>query len=153
MAETWAAGGTLQLLPCVVWLHCKSRHKPVTLNPSPGPSQLLTFLVLPFLPSWFSHAGEQHLRLSGVPYTIVRPGWITGTHSGQSRLVAEQGDKATRGGSTSCYDIAAVCCAALTDPDARNVTLELFSRPQHQGGAGAPLAEQLRDVFHGLVPD
>jgi hypothetical protein len=99
-------------------------------------------------------AGEEHLRHSGVPYTIIRPGWITGTPAGQSTLVAEQGDRATRGGSTSCHDLAAVCCAALTDPAARNVTLELFSRPQKRGGySEAPLAEQLQGIFQGLAPD
>ena len=35
--------------------------------------------------------GEEALRASGVPYTVVRPGGLTGDPAGQARLVAAQG--------------------------------------------------------------
>ena len=69
-------------------------------------------------------------------------------------LAAGQGDKSS--GSVSRADVAAVCVAALTDPAARNVTLELHgAKPGAEGAAPAvpPLAEQLHGLFQGLKPD
>ncbi|GAB4813396.1 hypothetical protein N2152v2_000442 [Parachlorella kessleri] len=96
--------------------------------------------------------GEDYLRKSGVPYTIVRPGGLSNDAPGQVRLVAEQGDKGSPG-RISRADVAAVCCAALTDPKARNVTLELAGKPWGQDEAKVQLAEQLKGLFQGLSPD
>jgi hypothetical protein len=43
--------------------------------------------------------------------------------------------------------VARVCVAALTNPAARNVTLELFSKD------GSPAADQVDQIFNGLKPD
>lgn len=56
--------------------------------------------------------GEEALRASGVPYTVVRPGGLTGDPAGQARLVAAQGDRGS--GRVGRADVAAVCVAALT---------------------------------------
>lgn len=66
-----------------------------------------------------------------------------------------QGD--TGAGRVSRADVAAVCVAALTDPAAANVTLELLSKPAAKDGAPPPtpppLREQLASLFAGLKPD
>lgn len=97
----------------------------------------------------YKYQGEEALRRSGVPYTIVRPGGLTGEPAGQARLEVAQGDRGS--GRVSRADVAAVCVAALTDPAARNVTFELVSKPAE--GQAPPLAQQLRGLFAGLKPD
>lgn len=97
----------------------------------------------------YKYKGEEALRRSGVSYTIVRPGGLTSEPAGQARLKVAQGDHGS--GRVSRADVAAVCVAALTDPAARNVTLELLSAPAD--GEPAPLAQQLRGLFAGLKPD
>ena len=59
---------------------------------------------------------------------------------------AGQGDNVA--GQVSRADVARVCVAALTDPSAKNVTLELSSKK----GVPAP-ADQLKTLFKGLQPD
>mgnify|MGYP001187259573 CR=1 FL=1 len=69
--------------------------------------------------------GEEAVRASGVPYTIVRPGGLTDKPGGQSGVRLEQGDKGT--GFIPLADVARVCVAALKSPAARNRTFELYS--------------------------
>lgn len=71
--------------------------------------------------------GEQAVRASGVPYTIVRPGGLTDKPGGQAGVRLEQGDKGT--GFIPRADVARVCVAALRSPPARNRTFELYSAP------------------------
>ena len=71
--------------------------------------------------------GEDAVRASGVPYTIVRPGGLTDKPGGQSGVRLEQGDKGT--GFIPRADVARVCVAALKSPAARNRTFELYSAP------------------------
>jgi uncharacterized protein YbjT (DUF2867 family) len=71
--------------------------------------------------------GEDAVRASGVPYTIVRPGGLTDKPGGQSGVRLEQGDKGT--GFIPRGDVARVCVAALKSPAARNRTFELYSTP------------------------
>ncbi len=71
--------------------------------------------------------GEDAVRASGVPYTIVRPGGLTSKPGGQSGVRLEQGDKGT--GFIPRGDVARVCVAALKTPAARNRTFELYSAP------------------------
>ncbi|KAL4459105.1 hypothetical protein ABPG75_013970 [Micractinium tetrahymenae] len=97
----------------------------------------------------YKYKGEEALRRSGVPYTVVRPAGLTGEPAGQATLQVKQGDRSS--GRVSRADVAAVCVAALTAPAARNVTLELMSKPAE--GQAAPLAQQLRGLFGGLKPD
>jgi uncharacterized protein YbjT (DUF2867 family) len=69
--------------------------------------------------------GEQALRTSGVPYTILRPGGLVNTPANEFAVVFAQGD--TTGGRISREDVAQVCIAALQTPDALNKTFEVFN--------------------------
>jgi uncharacterized protein YbjT (DUF2867 family) len=92
------------------------------------------------------YKGEQALRKSGVPYTVVRPGGLTNAPAGQHLLVAEQGDK--KPGRVSRADVAAVCVAALSSDASKDVTFELkedSSKPAQPG--------QLAQLFGALQPN
>jgi hypothetical protein len=59
-------------------------------------------------------AGENALRSSGVPYTIVRPVGLSNAPGGQSELIVGQGDHPLRGrAQISRADVARVCVEAL----------------------------------------
>ncbi|MBF2003340.1 MAG: CIA30 family protein [Synechococcales cyanobacterium M58_A2018_015] len=66
--------------------------------------------------------GEDMVRQSGIPYTILRPCALTEEPGGQP-LRFEQGDTLT--GKVSREDIAELCIQALALPQARNVTVEI----------------------------
>lgn len=89
--------------------------------------------------------GEDAVRASGVPYTIVRPGGLTDKPGGESGVRMEQGDKGT--GFIPRGDVARVCVAALKSPAARNRTFELYSAP-----SSSP-AMDWDAVFSKLSPD
>jgi hypothetical protein len=57
-----------------------------------------------------------------------------------------QGDSGSAG-RIARSDVSRVCVAALANPAARNVTLELFSKD------GSPAADQVDRIFTGLQPD
>lgn len=69
--------------------------------------------------------GEEAVRASGVPYTIVRPGGLVDKPGGMAGVRLEQGDKGT--GVIPRADLARVCVAALKSAAARNRTFELYS--------------------------
>jgi len=69
--------------------------------------------------------GEEALRASGVPYTIVRPGGLVNASGGSEALVFSQGD--TTAGRINREDVALICIAALGDDSAINKTFETFS--------------------------
>jgi uncharacterized protein YbjT (DUF2867 family) len=77
--------------------------------------------------------GENYLRASGLPYTIVRPGGLTATPGGEHGVKAYQGDKLGDGksapGTIPRADVATVCVRALGNPDAVGKTLEVLSDP------------------------
>ncbi len=66
--------------------------------------------------------GEDAVRESGIPYTIIRPCALTEEPGGQA-LVFEQGDNIR--GKVSREDIAELCIQALEQPKACNVTFEV----------------------------
>jgi len=66
--------------------------------------------------------GEDSVRESGIPYTIVRPCALT-EESGGKTLIFEQGDNIR--GKVSREDIAELCVQALSEPKACNVTFEV----------------------------
>lgn len=72
--------------------------------------------------------GEAHLRASGVPYTIVRPGGLTDDPGGQTGIALQQGDEGS--GRISRADVAAVMIAALDNPAALRKTFEVISDDQ-----------------------
>ncbi|UCG72604.1 MAG: SDR family oxidoreductase [Chromatiales bacterium] len=71
--------------------------------------------------------GEQALRDSGVPYTIVRPGGLINEPGGNLRVVAIQGDPLMDNARIPRADVAQVCIEALKSPAAQNKTLEVFT--------------------------
>jgi uncharacterized protein YbjT (DUF2867 family) len=88
--------------------------------------------------------GEEVLRTSGVPYTIVRPGGLTDEAGGQHEILFKQGDK--EGGLITRADVARVCVAALEIPAARNKTFEVIN-------GSTPPVKDWQSRFAGLMPD
>ncbi|XP_010686247.2 protein HIGH CHLOROPHYLL FLUORESCENCE PHENOTYPE 173, chloroplastic isoform X3 [Beta vulgaris subsp. vulgaris] len=68
--------------------------------------------------------GEDFLRESGIPYTIVRPCALTEEPAGAD-LIFEQGDNIT--GKISREEVARICVAALASPHACDKTFEVKS--------------------------
>ncbi|WP_392533594.1 CIA30 family protein [Nostoc sp. C117] len=66
--------------------------------------------------------GEDSLRESGIPYTIIRPCALT-EEPGGKELIFEQGDNIR--GKISREDVAEICVQALKQAFACNVTLEV----------------------------
>lgn len=85
--------------------------------------------ALPEVPDTILARGraEEALRESGLPYTIVRPSWLTGDPGGREGLRLEQGD--TGDGQVSREDVAEVCVQALLTESARGKTFELYNEP------------------------
>jgi uncharacterized protein YbjT (DUF2867 family) len=75
--------------------------------------------------------GERLVRASGLPYTIVRPGWFDYNEPDQHRLVMLQGDTRWAGdpsdGVVSRAQIAQVLVASLTSDAADRKTFELVA--------------------------
>jgi uncharacterized protein YbjT (DUF2867 family) len=71
--------------------------------------------------------GEQALRTSGRPYTIVRPSWLTDEPGDREAIRFEQGDSGE--GQISRADVAAVVVGALDSPSARGKTFEIYNEP------------------------
>ncbi len=89
--------------------------------------------------------GEDLLRASGVPYTVVRPGGLRNAPVGQTALTALQGDPKVSG-QISRADVAAVCVAALGNAAAAGKTFEVI------GADGAPPSDWTA-FFSGLRAD
>ena len=88
--------------------------------------------------------GEQALRASGVPYTIVRPAGLTEEPGGESEILIFAEDAGE--GTIPRADVAALCLAALEIPDAINKTLSVMS------GVGDP-GTDLSAAFAALPVD
>lgn len=88
--------------------------------------------------------GEDALRASGVPYTVVRPGGLTNAPGGEHDIIFEQGDK--EGGAIPRADVARVCVAALDFTDAVNKTFEI------NGGKNPPTTD-IAAAFAALAAD
>jgi uncharacterized protein YbjT (DUF2867 family) len=86
---------------------------------------------------------EPVLRESGLPYTIVRPSWLTDP-GGQGAIRLERGD--TGDGSVSREDVAETVVQALGHAEARGKTFEPYAEP---GTAPRDWAS----LFSGLSPD
>ena len=90
--------------------------------------------------------GENALRASGVPYTIVRPGGLTDEAGGTLGTLVTQGDNQGLG-QTNRIDAARICVRALNDPAAHNVTLEVVK------DASQPVVPPDGNIFSGLKAD
>jgi uncharacterized protein YbjT (DUF2867 family) len=88
--------------------------------------------------------GEDSVRESGVPYTIIRPCALT-EEPGVQELIFEQGDNIK--GKVSRDSVAGVCVQALEQPRACNVTFEM------KEGEGSEEANNWQSLFERLQPD
>ncbi|MEA5579483.1 CIA30 family protein [Anabaena sp. UHCC 0451] len=88
--------------------------------------------------------GEDSVRSSEIPYTIIRPCALT-EEAGGKELIFEQGDNIR--GKVSRNDIAELCVQSLKQPKARNMTLEV---KQGENDVKSINWEQL---FSSLQPD
>jgi len=90
--------------------------------------------------------GEEAVRASGVPYTIVRPGGLLDTPGGKAGIRAFQGDDLKNNGRIPRADVAAVCLSALGNPRAASKTFEIVS-----GAEGSSV--DWSGLFAGLTAD
>ena len=88
--------------------------------------------------------GEQALRASGVPYTIVRPGGLRDDAGGQLAVQFSQGD--TTAGRIPRADVATICIEALGRKAALGRTFDAFS-------AETPAPTDWAKAFDALQPD
>ncbi|MDB9373614.1 CIA30 family protein [Nodularia sphaerocarpa] len=88
--------------------------------------------------------GEDSLRASGIPYTIVRPCALT-EEAGGKELIFEQGDNIR--GKISRDDVAELCVRSLQQSDAHNITLEVKSGENHANYIN------WQQLFSNLQPD
>ncbi len=72
-------------------------------------------------------AGEEQVRDSGLPYTVVRPGWLTDDRTPGQGVRLGQGDRGT--GTVARPDLAEACVQALYAPSAAGLTFEIFNGP------------------------
>lgn len=96
-----------------------------------GPAHPLNRINDTLLPSRI--AAERMVRESGLPYTVVRPTWMTDDPRGSHALTLSQnpwGD-----GMVSRYDLAEAIVAAVEQGAARSTTFSLFNEP------GEPVAD------------
>ncbi|MCL7040755.1 hypothetical protein MKW94_012121, partial [Papaver nudicaule] len=98
--------------------------------------------------------GEDLIRESGIPYTIVRPCALTEEPAGAD-LIFEQGDNIT--GKISREEVARICVAALESPYACDKTFEVksvipFSEPFTVDPENPP-PEKDYDVYFKTLKD
>ncbi len=101
--------------------------------------------VEPMSLGWKARA-EEVVRASGVPYSIVRAGWLTDGPVGEG-LVLSQGDTAE--GRLSREDLADVCAQLLFLEDARGKTFEVVAA---KSGERTPLASAIKHLTPDGVP-
>jgi uncharacterized protein YbjT (DUF2867 family) len=94
--------------------------------------------------------GERLVRVSGLPYTIVRPGWFDYNKADEHHLVLLQGDRRHAGNSSDGViarrQIAEVLVASLTSTEALRKTFELVA-------TRGPSQHDLDTVFAQLEAD
>lgn len=81
--------------------------------------------------------GEEHLRASGIPYTIVRPAGLTDEPGGVKGVKLWQGDdwRSHARKTIARADLAQVLIESLRNPGARNVTFEITQEEAERPGA------------------
>lgn len=93
---------------------------------------------------------ERLVRVSGLPYTIVRPGWFDYNGPDEHRLILLQGDKRQAGDSSDGViarrQIAEVLVQSLASNQARHKTFELIA-------AKGPAPDDFDALFAALEAD
>ena len=94
--------------------------------------------------------GERLVRASGLPYTIVRPGWFDYNKPDEQQLVFLQGDRRHAGGPSDGViarrQLAQVLVASLTSETALRKTFELVA-------VKGPAQHDLAPLFAALEAD
>lgn len=90
--------------------------------------------------------GEQYLRVSGLSYTIARPGGLTNKPAGEQGVLIAQGDKWQKflRSPLSRDDLALVLITALDEPGARNATFEIVNDASVETGLWRSALSQLQ---------
>ncbi|MFG3188615.1 SDR family oxidoreductase [Streptomyces omiyaensis] len=88
--------------------------------------------------------GEEAVRDSALPYTVVRPSWLTDDTAAGSRVRLEQEDRGS--GWVSRSAVAEACVRALRTPEAAGRTFEIYNEPGSAPADWTPL-------FRRLAPD
>ena len=88
---------------------------------------------------WKARA-EEVIRGSGIPYCIIRSGWLTDGAGGEP-LAVSQGDTAE--GRISRADLAELCTQLLFLPEARGKTFEVVAAPAGQASSLASAVSAL----------
>lgn len=80
----------------------------------------------------YKRRAERLIRASGLPYTIVRPGWFDANAEGQNQLILRQGDTKISGtpedGRIARSQLAEVLVNSIHTPEAWGKTVELDSQ-------------------------
>lgn len=84
---------------------------------------LLNTVLMPGILEW-KGKGEQHLRASGLTYTILRPGGLTNDPGGRAGLRFTQGDT-LGGGTISRADVATLAVHSLGNTEVAGKTFEM----------------------------
>ncbi|XP_075091090.1 protein HIGH CHLOROPHYLL FLUORESCENCE PHENOTYPE 173, chloroplastic isoform X1 [Nicotiana tabacum] len=100
----------------------------------------------------FKLKGEDEIRESGIPYTIIRPCALTEEPAGAD-LIFDQGDNIT--GKISREEVARICVAALKSPYACDKTFEVksvipFSEPFTVDPENPPPEKDYNEYFKTL---
>ena len=98
---------------------------------------------------------ERLIRMSGLPYTIVRPGWFDCNCDDEQKMVFRQGDTHHTGtpkdGAVARVQIARVLVESLTSESAKNKTFELVTSTGIEQSDLNPLFAELKsDQSDGL---
>ncbi len=94
------------------------------------------------------YKGEQYLRASGVPYTVVRPAGLVNEPAGAKGVKLWQGDdwKSHVRKTISRDDLALVLIESLREPGARNTSFEITNEVAESPGSWrGQLARLVRD--------
>ncbi|MDJ0926557.1 MAG: SDR family oxidoreductase [Gammaproteobacteria bacterium] len=92
--------------------------------------------------------GEEHLRQSGLSYTIVRPAGLQDRPAGEQAVIIAQGDnwKPFLRSTLSRDDLSLALIESLQNPGARNATFEIANDPKQP-------ANNWRALLTNLSPD
>lgn len=134
----------------------QANYRPVhaLLNALTSPVRIALMSALAVTKPSVGHAwkrrGERLVRASGLPYTIVRPGWFDYNEPDEHRLVMLQGDTRWAGspedGVISRRQIADVLIGSLSSSAADHKTFELVAEK-------GDVQSDLTPVFEALQPD
>ncbi len=98
---------------------------------------------------WKARA-EEVIRRSGVPYCIVRCGWLTDGPGGEP-LSLSQGDAID--GRLSRRDLADLLTRLLFLPQARGKTIDVVEAAGSGSGSGSGSTSDIESAIAGLLPD